>query len=183
MRHAEYLLFAIALSSGSLLVGSAASGAESGESSGPCGGASAPSLQVLAHVVGKSAKSTTKVIAHFESDIVGRVTGELAVGRGVARVEATSWCRLWSGGKTEEESGVIHVLGTTTSADGVDMFLQVDIRSTDGGRIRVRTRRISGHSEEHSATDDSHGGWVSLTGEGWLRLTRLRVAESSLARD
>ncbi len=151
--------------------------------SGPCGGASAPSHQVLAHVVGRQAQKTTKVVALVESDNDGRVSGELVVGRGPSQVLVNEWCRIWSGGSSSaEDSGVVHVLGTVTRPDGREAYVQLDIRPNEGGRIRVRTRPVTGHGghsssagESVSEIEEGHGGWVSLTGEGWIPVTRVRI--------
>ena len=145
---------------------------------GPCGGASAPSHAITAHVVGREAQRTLKVIAHFDSDQNGKVIGELIVGQGVKRIEVTNWCRIWVGGKNAEDSGVIHVLGTSFDTIGRETYVQVDVRSSEGGRMRVRTRAMSQHDDEHQvapSAEEEHGGWKSLTGEGWLTTTRLRV--------
>lgn len=143
---------------------------------GPCGGASAPSQVLQAHVVGQKAKGTLKVVAHFESDSYGDVQGELILGQREQRIEVTNWCRIWIGGKNAEDSGVIHVLGTSVDTIGREIYVQVDVRSSEGGRIRVRTRVLSQHTADIAAADEEeHGGWKSLTGEGWLTTTRLRV--------
>lgn len=157
---------------------SSVSAEEEGHGSGPCGGASAPSQSVLAHVVGKQARATTKVIAHFESDSNGDVAGELIVGRGASHLEVTSWCRMWIGGRLPEHVGVVHILGTSTSADGGKKLVQVDLLPSEGGRVRVRARNLSQH-ESISSDEEEHGGWVSLTGEGWLPVTRYRIASSN----
>lgn len=154
---------------------SAARAEESGHESGPCGGASAPSQSVLAHVVGKQARATTKVIAHFESDAHGEVVGELIVGRGPAHLEVTTWCRIWVGGKLPEHVGVVHILGTSTTVNGANKLVQVDLLPSEGGRVRVRERKLSQH-ESIGADEEEHGGWVSVTGEGWLPVTRYKVS-------
>lgn len=151
---------------------------------GPCEGASAPSHAIAAHVVGREAQRSVKVIAHFESDSNRQVMGELIVGQGSKRIEVTNWCRMWVGGKNAEESDVVHVLGTSVDSLGREMYVQVDMRSSEGGRIRVRTRAISQHDDNHQMTsvvEDEHGGWKSLTGEGWLSLSRFRVRQVSIA--
>lgn len=148
---------------------------EVGHESGPCGGASASSHTVLAHVVGKQARATTKVIAHFESDSNGNVVGELIVGRGPSHLDVTKWCRIWIGGKLPEHVGVVHILGTATTENGAKKLVQVDLLPSEGGRVRVRERKLSQH-EPTSSDDEEHAGWVSLTGEGWLPVTRYSVS-------
>lgn len=154
--------------------------AMSSSSGGLCGGASAPSHQVHAHVVGANARNATKVIAHFESDTNGVVRGALIVGQGNLRLEVTSWCRMWSGGKGGHDAGVFHILGTTFDREGHEMFVQVDVRRSEGGRLRVRTRATSQHDDHSSVViDEDHGGWQTLTGEGWLSASRLRIRQTT----
>lgn len=151
---------------------------------GPCGGATAPSHVIAAHVVGREAQRTIKVIAHFESDQNGQVMGELIVGQGTKRIEVTNWCRMWVGGKNAEDNGVVHVLGTSVDAHGGETYVQVDVRTSEGGRVRVRTRAKSQHDDDHqvaSAEEEEHGGWKSLTGEGWLYVSRVRVRQAGVA--
>lgn len=149
---------------------------------GPCEGASAPSHAIAAHVVGREAQRTIKVIAHFESDQNGQVMGELIVGQGAKRIEVTNWCRMWVGGKNTEDSGVVHVLGTSVDALGRETYVQVDMRSSEGGRVRVRTRAMSQHDDDHHAVaaEEEHGGWKSLTGEGWLSATQIRIRQTGI---
>lgn len=152
--------------------------AQEDEQGGPCGGASAPSQKVHVHVVGQKSRQSMKLIGHFESDYAGDVVGELIVGRGKDHLVVTNWCRVWTSHETTSgHSSVLHVLGTVSSLDGRAMYVRVDLRSEEGGKVRVRVREKSGH-DVHTAKDsatDEHGSWTSITGEGWLSTTRLRL--------
>lgn len=174
MRKMKWVSGVVALMMGLVPV-SVVNAEEVGHESGPCGGASAPSRTVLAHVVGKQARATTKVIAHFESDSNGDVVGELIMGRGPFRLEVATWCRMWVGEKLSEHAGVVHVLGTATTVDGAKKLIQVDLLPSEGGRVRVRERKLSQHGPI-GLDEEEHGGWVSLTGEGWLPVTHYRVS-------
>lgn len=152
--------------------------AESDERGGPCGGASAPSQKVQVHVVGKQARQNVKVIGNFESDVDGDVIGGLIVGQGGLQLEVTNWCRIWTSETTASGlDSVTHMVGTKTDVDGREIFVRVDVRTDEGGKVRVRTRATSGHDSHVEATeaDEEHGGWKSVTGEGWISVTRLRV--------
>lgn len=135
---------------------------------GPCNGKTTPSQRIEAHLVGKASRIVPKVIMHVESNADGVITGELVFERGLDRVSVVNWCRLWSGGEggTAGHEGVVHVLGTETRRDGTQRLIRVDVKNSEGGEVRVRTRSLS-HETEH--------GWTSLTGEGWLSLVRLRI--------
>lgn len=155
--------------------------AQSDERGGPCEGASAPSHKVQVHVVGKQAQQSIKVIGEFESDIRGAVTGELIVGRGKNQLIVTHWCRVWTSKETSSgHSSVTHLLGVTTSADSREMYARVDLRSEEGGKVRVRVRDKAGHDSHDVEVleEDQHGGWESVTGEGWLSVTRLRIVNA-----
>lgn len=156
--------------------------------SGPCRGASAPLHTVQVHVVGRQAQRETgiKVVADLASDELGRVSGELVAGRGRQRLEVLSWCRLWSGGRgSGETESVLHVLGLAADASGDDRLVRLDLKPPeaefDGSwKVRVRVRPVDdehAHSSLATASDEhDDGGWQSLTGEGWLAATRVRVA-------
>lgn len=161
-----------------MITSSTSVNAESDQRGGPCGGASAPSQKVQVHVVGKQARQTVKVIGHFESDVDGDVIGGLIVGQGALQLEVTNWCRIWTSEKTSSGlDSVTHIVGTKTDADGREVFVRVDVRTDEGGKVRVRTRATSGHDShvEASEADEEHGGWKSVTGEGWVSVTRLRL--------
>ena len=152
--------------------------AESDESGGPCEGASAPSQKVQVHVVGKQSRQTMKVIGNFESDVDGKLIGGLIVGQGALKLEVTNWCRIWIGEKmSSEPSSVTHILGIATQSDGQEIYVRVDMRADEGGKVRVRTRATAGHDSHVGETevDNEHGGWKSVTGEGWLSVSRLRL--------
>ena len=171
-----------------VMVFSAASHVSSAEL-GPCRGASSPLHTVLVHVVGRQAQRETgiKVVGDLASDELGRVSGELVVGRGRQRLEVLSWCRLWSGGRENgETAGVLHVLGVAADGSGGDQLVRLDLKSPEGDsngpwKVRVRVRPVQDDEHAHSSlatSTDEHddGGWESLTGEGWLAATRVRVA-------
>ena len=148
----------------------------SGERGGPCGGASAPPLQVHVHVVGKQSQASMKLIGHFELDEDGLIIGELVVGQGKRQIRVTSWCRIWISNSVSKHSSATHVLGVSTMPDGREMLIRVDLRDEDGGKVRVRVRSISGSNSHSTQVDeDSDEGWKSVTGEGWLSTTRLQV--------
>lgn len=142
---------------------------------GPCNGKTTSSQRIEAHLVGKASRTSPKVIVHVESNADGVITGELVFERGRDRVLVGRWCRLWSGGEggAAGHEGVVHVLGTETRRDGTQHLIRVDVTNSEGGEVRVRTRSLShgGHSE---SVETEHG-WTSLTGEGWLPLSRLRI--------
>ena len=166
--------FFLAISTSSMVVQ-----AQSNERGGPCEGASAPSQKVQVHVVGKQARQSIKVIGDFESGSQGAVTGELIVGQGKNQLVVTNWCRVWTSKETSSgHSSVTHLLGISTSVDGREMYAQVDLRSEEGGKVRVRTREIKSHDshEVEALAEDQHEGWKSITGEGWLAVTKLRIA-------
>ncbi len=169
----------LVLASSTVFMLPTAVGAEGHSESGPCRGASAPLQSVLAHVVGRQARQSIKVVAHLESDVEGVVSGELKVGQGTQELVVTEWCRLWAGGSGagaggEDEAGVVHVLGAAMDTSGNEKLVRVDVNPEEGGRVRVRTRLLA-HDGSRTEPADEHGGWVSLTGEGWLNATRVRI--------
>lgn len=142
---------------------------------GPCNGESSPSRRIEAHVVGRDSRNGMKIVLHVESDQSGSVAGKLIFERGGLRFSIADWCRLWVGGERSGASheGVVHVLGTQKLSDGASRLIRIDVMSGEGGRVRVRSR--SGGTHESLAASESEHGWTSLTGEGWLQLTRLRM--------
>lgn len=158
-----------------LIVASPTGFASAEGAGGPCNGNTTPLQRIEAHLIGKASRTAPKVIVHVESNADGVITGELVFERGRDRVLVERWCRLWSGGNEGESSheGVVHLLGTDTQRDGTQRLVRVDVKSSEGGKVRVRTRSLShgGHSE----SVESEHGWTSLTGEGWLPLSRLRI--------
>lgn len=172
----------------SLVVAAAIVGTSSegvGAKGGPCSGESLGGRRVDALLVGKPSTRSTKLVVHLSTTPDGTVSGSLVLGRGAERLEVTTWCRLWQGGEGESShSDVTHAIGEAMFPDGVSRYVRVDVTDSEGGRARVRTRNMSGggHESDHSATSDAsehddsaHGGWTSITGEGWLALTRARI--------
>lgn len=156
-----------------------------GAKGGPCAGESLGGRRVDALLVGKPSTRSTKLVVHLFTTSDGAVSGSLVLGRGAERLEVTTWCRLWEGGEGEgSHSDVTHAIGEAMFPDGVRRYVRVDVTGSEGGRARVRTRNMSGggHESGHSSTidaseddDSAHGGWTSMTGEGWLTLTRARI--------
>lgn len=166
---------------------------------GPCRGESLGGRRVDALVVGARSHEFTKMIFGVTTSPEGSVGGQLILHRGPARLTVTSWCRLWVGGEgrvEESHADVVHILGEATFADGSTQYVRVDV--SPEGRVRVRARAVTGgdhgddHGDDHSGGHDSghvslattgddghddsvHGGWHSLTGEGWLSATRARI--------
>lgn len=158
---------------------------------GPCRGESLGGRRVDALVVGARSHESTKMIFGVTSSPEGSVGGHLILHRGPARLTVTSWCRLWVGGEgrgQESHGDVVHVLGEVTLADGSRNYVRVDV--SPEGRVRVRVRAFAGddhgggHDGGHVSVavsgddghdDTVHGGWRSLTGEGWLSATRARI--------
>lgn len=159
-----------------------------GAKGGPCSGESLGGRRVDAMLVGKPSVQSTKLIVHLATTPDGAVSGTLILGRGTERLEVTSWCRLWEGGEGESaHSDVVHAIGEATFSDGIRRYVRVDVTGSEGGRVRVRTKNISGggHDSGHSSTsettehdDSGHGGWTALTGKGWLPLTRARIGST-----
>lgn len=166
---------------------------------GPCRGESLGGRRVDALVVGSRSHEFTKMIFGVTSSPEGSVNGQLILHRGPARETVTSWCRLWVGGEGRGEvshGDVVHILGEATFSDGSRQYVRVDV--SPEGRVRVRARAVTGddlgddHGDDHSGGHDSghvsvaatgddghddavHGGWRSLTGEGWISATRARI--------
>lgn len=176
-------VIAAALAAGALTF--ACSADVSAVESGSCRGASAPLRTVQVHVVGRQAQRDVgvKVVAELASDELGRVSGELVVGRGRQRLEVLAWCRLWSGGRgADEVEGVLHVLGVAA-----DRLVRLDVKAPEDDqegswKVRVRTR-ASHHegtseviAETRESNDGEEVGWTSLTGEGWLAANRVRIS-------
>lgn len=141
---------------------------------GPCNGESSPRLGLAAHHVGAGARNAPRVIVHASSNERGDVVGKLVFERGDERMSMSDWCRMWGEGESgEREEGVVHLLGLRRSRDGSEWFVRVDVKQSEGGRIRVMTRPVDsgGHA---SANEPSHG-WQSMTGEGWLDANRVRI--------
>ena len=159
-----------------------------GAAGGPCMGESLGGRRVDALLVGKPSTRSTKLVVHLATTSGGDVSGTLVLGRGEHPLEVTSWCRLWEGGEGESSHGdVTHAIGEAVFPDGVRRYVRVDVTASEGGRARVRTKSISGggHESGHSSAgettehgDSGHGGWTSLTGEGWLSLTRARIGST-----
>lgn len=158
------------------------------EHGGPCRGESQPNRRIEAHLVGAGSRTKPKIVLHIGSAANGAIEGKLVLGRGSERISLENWCRIWgAGGESDHDhdsagddgtvhEGMVHVLGTETRPDGTQRYIRVDIGAEEGGRIRVMTRSI-GHDTKMGGGSDGHG-WQSLTGEGWLRLSRMRIGQS-----
>lgn len=156
---------------------------------GPCRGRTVASRRVDALLVGGRSGNSTKLIVHLSTTSEGMVGGTLVLGRGSSRLEVTTWCRLWEGSEGDGDHGdMAHAIGEAVFPDGVKRYVRVDVASDSGGRARIRTKAMSGgghdggHSTDgHQASehdDEGHGGWQSLTGEGWLSLTKARIGST-----
>lgn len=145
---------------------------------GPCNGQSLPLRRIEAHIVGRESRLAPKVVVHVESDESGAVVGKLILERGTERVSVVDWCRVWAGGEEGESShsGVLHLLGTAVARNGSQRLIRVDVMPNEGGKIRVRSRSVVADTHVDSG-QDGHG-WISLTGEGWLALSRLRLGDA-----
>lgn len=144
---------------------------------GPCNGESSPSRRIEAHVVGREIHEAAKVVVQVRTDNASEVTGKLVFERADARVSVESWCRLWGGDDGDSgHTGVVHVLGIEILDDGTQRYIRVDLSQEDGGRVRLMTRAMT-HGG-HGVSADSEQGWRSMMGDGWVRLTRLRIGSS-----
>lgn len=143
---------------------------------GPCNGESSPSRRVEAHLVGRESHSALKVVFRAGADASGTVSGKLIVERGSERLTVVEWCRLWVGGDHggAGHEGAVHVLGIEKLQLGPPRMIRVDVMTDEGGRLRVRARKAAEEKNVGASVESGHG-WIPLTGEGWLQLTRLRI--------
>jgi hypothetical protein len=141
---------------------------------GPCSGESSAQFGLAAHHVGGRARNAPKIIVHASSDERGDVVGKLVFERGGERLSMVDWCRMWGEGESSErDEGVVHLLGVRSSMDGSNWFIRVDVKQSEGGRIRVMKR--SADSGGHVSANESSHGWQSMTGEGWLDANRVQI--------
>ena len=125
-----------------------------------------------------------KVVATVRTTRDGTVGGMLKIDRGGSRILVSEWCRLWTGAETGGTVSMVHALGMWVDPAGRQMLVRLDVQNEEGGRLRVRTRPAvhgeSMHADSSGVHDDSHdgghGGWTSLTGNGWMAA---RIMQSS----
>lgn len=166
--HKSFLLLCGVVALAAHLAVSATTVAAQGDGS-PCRGKSLSLHRLQAQRVGVSTRGSSKVILNVETNEQGIPIGTLVFNRGPERFEITEWCRLWMSDEEIESTTSAHVMGYWTSPHGVRHLMRVDIRVSDTPEFRFRSRPL-----EHQSAGDEHSGWTSLSGEGWLTLTRAR---------